>query len=86
MFLQVLLWLQVQGNGRVIPKSVTPHHAEENLKVRGYLTKLLMVLNFTQKNPLCQWNEVPLSYLGLAKPPVCQTLRRLLLCEYRKFH
>ncbi|KFR17347.1 Aldo-keto reductase family 1 member B15, partial [Opisthocomus hoazin] len=30
---QVLLWLQVQGNGRVIPKSVTPHHAEENLKV-----------------------------------------------------
>uniref|UniRef100_A0A663MWP1 NADP-dependent oxidoreductase domain-containing protein n=1 Tax=Athene cunicularia TaxID=194338 RepID=A0A663MWP1_ATHCN len=62
---QLLIWLQIQRNVCVITKFVSPRNTEENFKLRGYLTKLLMVVNFTQKNPLCHWNTVPPSHLEL---------------------
>lgn len=33
LFLQMLTWLQLKRNESVIPKSVAPHHIEENFKV-----------------------------------------------------
>ncbi|NWW43814.1 AK1BA reductase, partial [Pedionomus torquatus] len=53
---QVLIWFQIQINVSVIPKSVTPHHIEENFKVFDFvLTKEEMetFLAFKKRYHIC---------------------------------
>uniref|UniRef100_A0A8V0YJR7 NADP-dependent oxidoreductase domain-containing protein n=1 Tax=Gallus gallus TaxID=9031 RepID=A0A8V0YJR7_CHICK len=50
---RVLIWLQIQRNMSLIPRSITPHCTKENIKVT------LQNLTLTQRNPL--WSRTKYS-------------------------
>ncbi|NXK22804.1 ALDR reductase, partial [Arenaria interpres] len=58
---QVLIQLQIQRNLRLIPKSATPRHIEENFKVRGCLTlakeEMETFLAFKKRYGICALRE-----------------------------
>uniref|UniRef100_A0A8C7A633 NADP-dependent oxidoreductase domain-containing protein n=1 Tax=Nothoprocta perdicaria TaxID=30464 RepID=A0A8C7A633_NOTPE len=77
LFLQVLIWFQIQRNMCVIPKSITPHHIEENFQLFGIfihvfdfeLIKEVMetILSFKKRYRICTLSEYLILLLDLAE-------------------